>query len=80
MQSRVYETVERPSVCPSIPCPVDKQQQRWPAGLLLGACRQEISIDSCRRRVPAAGALSSNGAAAWRSAANAGSVEAEGRG
>ena len=34
MRSRVYETVERPSVCP-----VDRQQQRRAAGLLLSASR-----------------------------------------
>jgi len=40
-------------------CPVDRQQQRWPAGLLLSVLRQEISIDSCRRlasRAPQHGA------------------------
>ena len=34
----VYETVERPSVRPSV-CPIDRQQQRWLAGLLLSALR-----------------------------------------
>ena len=31
MRSRVYETVERPSVCPTD----RRQQQQWPAGFLL---------------------------------------------
>jgi len=34
MRSRIYVTVNRPSVCPSV-CPVDRQQQRDAAGLLL---------------------------------------------
>jgi len=33
-EKRVYERVERPSVCP-----IDRQQQRRAAGLLLGAPR-----------------------------------------
>jgi len=57
--------------------------------LLLKALREDDIIDSRRRRsaptalaVPAAGALYSNCAAAWRSAANAGSgtLTAEARG
>jgi len=36
MRSTVYETVERPSVRLSV-CPVDRQQQRRAAGLLLSA-------------------------------------------
>ena len=48
----VYVTVLSPSVSQSV-CPVDRQQQRRAAGLLqLGRGRQ-ISIDSCRRRLPA---------------------------
>ena len=42
MRSGVYETVECPSVRPSIHpsvCPIDRQQQRWPASLLLSAQR-----------------------------------------
>ena len=39
-------------------CPVDRQQQRWPAGLLLSAPRA-----GGYQRVPSAGALSSSGAA-----------------
>ena len=35
MGSRVYETVGRPSVCPSV-CPIDRQQRRRAAGLLWG--------------------------------------------
>ena len=61
MRSRVYETVERPSVCP-----VDRQQQRRAAGLLLSVSRAgDRSV-----------------AAAQRSAANESSVvlTAEGRG
>ena len=46
-----HKTVECPSVRPSV-CPVDRQQQRRPAGLLLrsGAGPQQISVDSpcCR--------------------------------
>ena len=34
----------RPSVCP-----IDRQQQRRPVGLLLSALPHEISIDSCGR-------------------------------
>jgi len=59
MQSSVYVTVQRPSVCP-----IDRQQQRLPAD---GG--QEIQIGSFGRRRSAA-----NGAAARRSAANAGRV------
>jgi len=36
--SRVYVTVGCPSTRPSV-CPVDRQQQRRPAGLLLSALR-----------------------------------------
>ena len=38
MRSRVYVTVRCPSACPSV-CPVDRQQQRRSAGLLLSALR-----------------------------------------
>jgi len=48
MRSRVYATVERPSVRPSV-CHIDRQQQRRASGLLLGARRQEMSIDRHRR-------------------------------
>jgi len=74
MQSRVYETVERLSVRVSV-CPIIGKQQRRAAGLLLRAVRA-ADIDRQPR------APSSNGAAARRSAANAGSVvsTAEGRG
>jgi len=40
MRSRVYETVRRPSVRPSVR-PVDRQQHRRAAGLLLSAVRAE---------------------------------------
>ena len=48
MRSRVYATVERPSVRPSV-CHIDRQQQRRASGLLLGARRHEMSIDRHRR-------------------------------
>jgi len=54
MRSRVYVTVERPSVLPPV-CPIDRQ------------------LTEPAPPVPAAGELNSNGAAARRSAANAGS-------
>jgi len=41
--------VERPSVCPSV-CPIDQQQQRGEAGLLLSAPR---AGDSDRKQAPA---------------------------
>ena len=63
----VYETVDRPSVCPSV-CPVDRQQQRRAVGLLLSAVR---AGNDRQQRAPA---LSSNGTAERRSAAYAGSV------
>jgi len=44
MQSRVYVTVGRPSVRPSV-CPVDRQQKRRAAGLLLSAVQAGVSID-----------------------------------
>jgi len=65
MRSRVYVTVGCPSVCPSL-SPVIRPQQRA-AGLLLSAVR---AGDTDRQH---ASAVSSNGAAARRSAANAGS-------
>jgi len=34
MQSKVYETAGRLSVCPSV-CPIHRQQQRWSADLQL---------------------------------------------
>jgi len=40
-------------------CPIDRQQQRRLAGLLLSALREEISIDSCGRRATGAPAVSS---------------------
>jgi len=43
MLSRVYLTVERPSVCP-----INQQQRRRPAGLLLSALRAE-DIDQLLR-------------------------------
>jgi len=36
LRSRVYLTVGRPSVCPSV-CPIHRQKQLRPAGLLLSA-------------------------------------------
>ena len=56
-----------PSVRPSV-CPVVRQQERRVAGLLLSALR---AGDISREQAPV---LSSNGAAARRTAANAGSV------
>jgi len=47
MQSRVYETVERPSVCPSVR-PIFRPPHAAAAGLLLWARRQEMSIDAAR--------------------------------
>jgi len=68
MCSRVYVTVKRPSVRPSV-CPIVRQPPRRAAGLLLRAPRADISIDSGGRWRPAA-----DGAAARRSAVNVGSV------
>jgi len=70
--NKVCETVERLSSV----CPIDRQQQWHAAGLLLSAVWVR-DIDR-QRRAPA---LSSNGAAARLSVANAGSVmlTAEGR-
>ena len=72
---RVYVTVERQSVCLSVPLTDNSSGVRrvccWTH------CGQKISIDSCGRAAGAvqqAPALSSNGAAARRSAANAGNV------
>jgi len=58
MQRKVYETTGRLSVCPSVR-PIHRQQQRWPADLLLESL-QAGNIDrqlpapalhtSCRRR------------------------------
>jgi len=53
-------------------CPIDRQQQRRPAGLLLSACRQIISIASCVRRAGAV--LQAPCCRRRRSAANAGSI------
>ena len=55
MLNKVHITVGCPSVRPSV-CPIDRHQQRLPAGLLLSAQRQGISIDSCGRRAAGAGA------------------------
>jgi len=56
----VYEKVERPSVglsvCPSV-CPVDRQQQRRAAGLLLSAVRAGDINDSPAAAAPQHGAL-----------------------
>ena len=58
-RSKVYVTVQSPSVHlsvrPSV-CPIDRQQQWRPAGLLLNALRDEISIKGCGRRAAGAGA------------------------
>jgi len=65
---------------------IDSSSGRWPAGLLLSALQAGDIDRQLRAPVPrtscTATALSSNGAAARRSAANAGSVmlTAEGRG
>jgi len=67
---RVYVTVERPSLCPSVRpavCSINRHQQRRPAGLVLSTLRAG-DIDRQLR------SLSSNGAAARRSPANADSV------
>ena len=55
-RSRVYVTAECPSVRPSV-CPIDRQQQQRPAGLLLsglraaGAVQQAQALSSeCGRR------------------------------
>ena len=50
MRSRVYETVERPSVRPSI-CPIDRLQQRRATGLLLSA-RRAGDIDRLLHNTP----------------------------
>jgi len=53
MRSRIYGTVERPSVCPSDRLSdqsIDSSNDRQLAGLLLSAGGQDISIDSRRRR------------------------------
>ena len=67
MRSRIYETVERPFDCVSVPS-FDRRRDVHRV-CCWAPCWQEISIDSGRGR-----AASSNGAAARRSAANAGSV------
>jgi len=65
MRSKLYITVRCPSVCLSVRlCPVDLQQPRRPAGLLLSArlvgdINRRLRAPCCRRR---------------RSAADAGSV------
>ena len=72
---RVHEAIERPSVR----CPIDRSRQRRAASLLLSAWWAGY-IDRLRhgayswRAVQQAPVLSSKGAAARRSAANAGSV------
>jgi len=75
MRSRVYVTVEPPSVrlyhCSTAAVAT--------GGLLLNAQLEgnidpQLPVLAARRRVPDVGALSSNGAAARRSAANVGSV------
>jgi len=55
MRSWFYETVERLSVRPSV-CPVDQQQQRRAAGLLLSAPRAGNIDRQLRTRPPASGA------------------------
>jgi len=50
-------SMQQSSVSPSV-CPIDRQQQQWPAGLLLSPRGQEILIDSCGRHAAGA-ALSS---------------------
>jgi len=76
--SRVRVTVERPFVCPSV-CPSVSPSIDSTAASLAGgfAAGQEIINRRLSAPVPhisAAGALSSNGAAARRSAANASGV------
>jgi len=51
MRSRIYEAIERPSVCPSV-CPIIRPQQRRAAGLLLSAVRTG-NIDRQRRALGA---------------------------
>jgi len=48
MRSRVYGTVRCPFVRPTSVCPIDRQQQRHAAGLLLSATRAG-DIDRPRR-------------------------------
>jgi len=70
MRSSVYETVERPSVRPSV-CPVDRQLQQRPlAGLLLSAL---LTGDIGRALTPRTSCGRRRSSAARRSAANAGS-------
>jgi len=52
----------------------NRQQQRWPAGLLFSAMRAKYISGGLRRRVPTGGMLNNNGVAVRRKAANAGSV------
>jgi len=54
MWRRVFETVARPSVRPSV-CPIDRSQQRLAAGLLLSAWRTG-DVDRLLHGAPAAGA------------------------
>jgi len=51
---RLYPSV-CPSVCPSVrlSVPINRQQQRRTAGLLMSALRPTISVGSCGRRAPA---------------------------
>ena len=50
LRSRVYETARGPSVSVRLSVPIDRQQQRRTAGLLMSALRPTISVHSCGRR------------------------------
>jgi len=71
MRSRFYDTVERLSVCPCIRPSVCPSINSSSGGRRVCCWVPSISIDGGRRRrcVPTACELSSNGAAARRSAA-----------
>ena len=62
MQSRVYETVRCPSVCPSVPLSQHAQQQRTATPLLqvcsCGLGKEMISIDCCSRSMQQANVVS----------------------
>jgi len=76
MRSRVYVTVGRPSVRPSVRlplCPIVRQPVRRVAGLLLSAVRAG-DVDRQRRAPAPSSSGAAARAAARRSAANAGSV------
>jgi len=69
---QVYITVRRPSVRPSV-CPIIRPQQRRAAFLLLNAMPAGVDETSTDRAARSAATAPQHGAAARRSAANAGS-------